>query len=156
MTLFLHDLLFNTRVQFLLLLLLLLLEYLSVVVVKKAITFSSKIFQTLCFYLFFCSCCCYFNALGIPLSSSQLPPIRVIREPLDLFHFVGLPALLFHLLSLGEGKLDCSKNKLLIKQIDTRTISFLSTKGDFAHTLAHGLDDEILLHSTHNTTVNRE
>lgn len=72
------------------------------------------------------------NALGIPLSSSQLPPVRVIREPLDLFHFVGLPALLFHLLSSrGWGvKLDCGKNKLLIKQIDTRTISFLSsTKG---------------------------
>lgn len=62
-TLFLHDLLSDKLVQFLLLLLLLLLEYLSVVFVKKAITFSSKIFQTLCFYLFFRSCCCcYFNA----------------------------------------------------------------------------------------------
>lgn len=30
----------------------------------KAITFSSKIFQTCCFYFFFCSCCSYFNALA--------------------------------------------------------------------------------------------
>lgn len=92
MTLFLHDLLSDKLVQFLLLiLLLLLLEYLSVVFVKKAITFSSKNFpnslllpllpQLLLLLLQ--------RALGIPLSSSQLPPVCVIREPLDLFHFVG-------------------------------------------------------------------
>lgn len=133
---FLHDLLSDKLVQFLLLILLLLLEYLSVVFVKKAITFSSKNFpnslllpllpQLLLLLLQ--------RALGIPLSSSQLPPVCVIREPLDLFHFVGLPALLFHLLSSRGVKLDCGKNKLLIKQIDTRTISFLSSTMGTSHT----------------------
>lgn len=159
MTLFLHDLLSDKLVQFLLLLLLLLsLEYLSVVFVKKAITFSSKNFPNslllpllpqLLLLLFQ-------RALGIPLSSSQLPPVCVIREPLDLFHFVGLLALLFHLLSSRGVKLDCGKNKLLIKQIDTRTTSFLSsTMRDFARTLAHTFSMTKFFYTLHRTQYSK-
>lgn len=85
------------------------------------------------------------RSLGIPLSSSQLPP--PIREPLDLFHFVELPAIVSLAFFQGEGKL----YKLL-------TLSLSLDWGDFAHTVvvAHVLDDEILLYTTQHNSKCRE
>lgn len=85
------------------------------------------------------------RSLGIPLSSSQLLP--PIREPLDLFHFVELPAIVSLAFFQGEGKL----YKLL-----TLSVSF--DWGDFAHTVvvAHVLDDEILLYTTQHNSKCRE
>lgn len=108
---------------------------------QKAITFSSKIFQTCCFYFFFCSCCSYFNALARYSTfffAQLLPPIR---EPLDLFHFVELPAIV----SLA----------FLYKLL---TLSLSLDWGDFAHTVvvAHVLDDEILLYTTQHNSKCRE
>lgn len=104
---------------------------------QKAITFSSKIFQTLVALRL---PLCFYN-MRYPLQAgystfffahSTLPPIRVIRKPLDLFHFVVLFARCYCFTYFG-GKLDCSENKLLIKQIDTRTHNF----SYFAHTPSH-------------------
>lgn len=84
------------------------------------------------------------RSLGIPLSSSQLLP--PIREPLDLFHFVELPAIV-SLAFFQGGKL----YKLL-------TLSLSLDWGDFAHTVvvAHVLDDEILLYTTQHNSKCRE
>lgn len=79
------------------------------------------------------------RSLGIPLSSSQLLP--PIREPLDLFHFVELPAIV----SLA-----------FLYKLSTLSLSL--DWGDFAHTVvvAHVLDDEILLYTTQHNSKCRE
>lgn len=94
---------------------------------------------------------------GIPLSSSHTQhshQFAFFREPLDLFHFVVLFARCYCFTCFG-GKLDCSENKLLIKQIDTRTHTQISliTLHTLPRTMsAHsGTDDGILplLHTKH-------
>lgn len=85
---------------------------------------------------------------GIPLSSSHTQhshQFAFFREPLDLFHFVVLFARCYCFTCFG-GKLDCSENKLLIKQIDTRTHTISLASHTLPHTMsAHsGTDDGIL------------
>lgn len=79
---------------------------------------------------------------------------RFFREPLDLFHFVVLFARCYCFTCFG-GKLDCSENKLLIKQIDTRTHTISLASHTLPHTMsAHsGTDDGILplLHTKHSS-----
>lgn len=114
---------------------------------QKAITFSSKIFQTCCFYFFFCSCCSYFNALA-RYSTFFFAATPTNSRTARFVSLCGVACYCFTCFLPGvEGKL----YKLL-------TLSLSLDWGDFAHTVvvAHVLDDEILLYTSQHNSKCRE